>query len=110
MIGGNPARTYVNGDTFFATSNALDMPPNHRTAAACRLDPSITSGTSVMPNQLMTAATFGTGGSDGEGAGAASPAGAPPRAPPAGGGGAAPAHSLPKPALSGMIPMDNARC
>src|SRR5262245_4314441 len=108
MIGGKPARTYVNGDTFFATSSGFFMSPNQRTAAACRFAPSITSGTSVIPNQLMTAATFGTGGRVIGPAGAGT--GAAPRAPAGAGGGAAPAHSFPKPALSGMMPIDKARC
>src|SRR5215472_3146206 len=109
MIGGKPERTYVKGETFFAISSAfgLAMLPNQRIAAGCWLDPSITSGTSVIPNQLITAATLGTGGSDGGFAGAAgAPAGAPPRAPPAAGGAAAPAHSWPSPAVDGMMPMD----
>jgi hypothetical protein len=43
--------------------NRLAMRPNHRAAGARRLASLMTSGTSVMPNQLMTAATFGIGGS-----------------------------------------------
>src|SRR5688572_10232816 len=116
MIGGNPVRTYVNGDTRFAISSASGrgILPNQRAAAACRLGPSITSGTSVTPNQFTTAATLGTGGSAGgvAGAGAAAGAGpaAAPRPPPAAGGAAAPAHSFPRPALSGIIPIASARC
>src|SRR5437868_3056654 len=114
MIGGKPDRTYVKGETFLATSSAfgLAMLPNQRIAAGCWLEPSITSGTSVIPNQLITAATLGIGGNDGgfAAAAAAAPAGAPPRAPAGAGGAAAPAHSWPSPALAGMMPMDNARC
>src|SRR6185436_2514566 len=108
-----PARTYVSGETFFARSIArarfggAEMSPNHRIAACCLFAPSITSGTSVMPNQLRTAATLGTGASvTGAAAGAGAPA--PPRPPV--GGAAAPAHSLPRPALSGMMPIASARC
>src|SRR5262245_13545265 len=65
-----------------------------------------------MPNQLMTAAIFGTGGSVTAVADAAAgaAAGAAPRAAGGAGGAAAPAHSRPRPALSGMMPMANARC
>src|SRR5215475_10192774 len=98
MIGGKPVRTYVKGDIFFATSSLFSIVPNHRTAAGWLLGPSITSGTSVIPNQFTTAAILGTGGRDGGAAGAAGAAGAP-RPPPAAGGAAAPAQSRPRPAL-----------
>jgi hypothetical protein len=47
----------------------LSMVPNHRTAAGWLLGPSITSGTSVIPNQFTTAAILGTGGRVGAAAG-----------------------------------------
>src|SRR5262245_7790942 len=86
------------------------MLPNHRAAAARRFGPSMTSGTSVMPNQLITATTFGIGGRLTGAEAWVGGAGAAPRAPGGGGGDAAPAQSRPRPALSGMIPIARARC
>src|SRR5688572_17314447 len=83
------------------------MPSNQRAAAACLLGPSITSGTSVIPYQLITAAIFGNGGN---GTAAAGAAGAAPRPPPAAGGAAAPVHSFPSPTLSGNIPIARDKC
>src|SRR6516162_6887934 len=59
-MGGSPARTYVMGDTPFAISSRFRLPPIHCTAYARALGPAIKSLTSVMPYQLMIAATFGT--------------------------------------------------
>src|SRR6476469_2348943 len=59
-IGGSPARTYVMGDTPFAISSRFLLPPIHCTAYDRALGPVSKSLTSVMPYQLMMAATFGT--------------------------------------------------
>src|SRR5262245_11035661 len=84
MIGGSPLRTYVSGDTLVAISVRFGRLPSHVVAAFARLGPSITSFTSVTPNQLMAAATVGRG--------------------------VAPAHCRSRPALSGIIALVSARC
>src|SRR4029079_4457214 len=94
-MGGRPARTYVSGDTFRAISILFGKSPNQRTAAGWLFFPSMTSGTSVIPNQLMTAAIFGIGGNTHATA---------PRA-----GAAAPAQSAGDTAFSGIIPIASAR-
>src|SRR5580704_12762381 len=88
-IGGRPARTYVSGDTLFATSLRLAELPSHWTAYERTLGPASMSFRSVMPYQLMMAATFGT---------ALSELVNPP-----------PAQTLVNPALAGIIPAARAR-
>ena len=82
-IGGSPLRTYVSGETLVAISLRFGRLPSHVIAALARLGPSMTSFTSVTPNQLIAAATVGTGI----------------------------ARTLPiQPALSGIIALVSARC
>src|SRR5215831_418700 len=82
-MGGNPARTNVRGDTRFAISSRFDMPPSHATAKFLMLAPARSSLTSVMPYQLMTAATFSS---------------------------SVPGHRLSRLSLAGLIPVVSARC
>src|ERR1700688_1302925 len=89
-IGGKPARTYVIGDTLFATSLRVAELASHWTASDRTLGPARMSFTSVMPYQLMMPATFGTALSEAEN-------------PP-------PAQTFVNPALAGIMPAARARC
>src|SRR5262245_5194689 len=88
-IGGRPARTYVIGETAFATSSRFLPLPTHCTAYDRAFGPASMSFTSVMPYQLMIAATLGTL--------ASLPANPPP------------AQILASPAVVGVMPTASAR-
>src|SRR5215470_7405942 len=83
LIGGSPERTYVNGETRWATSTRLGMLPNHGTAYVFIFGPSSRSATSVIPNQSTTAATFNS---------------------------SVPGHCRSSPADAGIIAVVSARC
>ena len=74
----------MSGDTRFAISSLFGRLPSQVTARFALCGPSITSATSVMPYQLIAAATLGTG--------------------------VLPAHCRSSPALSGIIALVSVRC
>src|SRR5712664_1099784 len=89
-MGGRPDRTYVSGETLRATSSRLAAAPTHWAAYDRALGPPSISATSVMPYQLMMAATLGT---------VVSSLLNPP-----------PAQARVNPAVSGIMPAARARC
>src|SRR5580698_7203365 len=93
MMGGSPGRTYVSGDTRRAISSRSGRLPNQEIAYVREFGPCNISATSVMPYQLMIAATLGSSSF-------VLPADHSPRN----------EHSASSPADAGIIPVVSARC